>query len=133
MFKFSSLTIFSLLRQISNELFYYYYYEQDTTAPSHLRPEELCTLLLYPDLFEASLSTPSQEVLVSLKSFLTTSFHHNRGRPAFRLAGYKVIFFCYNFSQKTDKVYFQALATLEFTHLLHSLLSCCLLIFYTIF
>ena len=49
-------------------------------------PTQLHTLLLYPNLFKTSLFTPSQEVPISFRSFLTISYHFILGRPAFRLA-----------------------------------------------
>ena len=55
-------------------------------APSHLRPTQLRMLLLHPNLSKASLFKPSQEVPISFKYFFVTSFHPNRGRPAFWLA-----------------------------------------------
>ena len=48
-----------------------------TAAPRYLRPKELHTVLLHPSPFNASLFTPSKEVLISLKSFLTTSSYPN--------------------------------------------------------
>ena len=63
----------------------YCYYLQLTVALSHLWPTQLCTLLLHPNLFKASLFTPSQEVLISFQLFFMTSFHPRRGRPTFRL------------------------------------------------
>jgi hypothetical protein len=44
-------------------------------APSHLRPTQLHTVLLHPNLFKTSLFTASQEVSISLKSFPMTSSH----------------------------------------------------------
>ena len=60
--------------------------DKGSLAPSHLRRTELRTLLLHPKLFKASLFTPSEEVSISLKSFLTAFFHSIQERPAFRLA-----------------------------------------------
>ena len=65
--------------------YYYYYCHQLTTATSRLRPTQLRTLLLHPNILKASLFRPSQEVPISFKSFFMTSSYPNRGRPAFRL------------------------------------------------
>ena len=48
-------------------------------------PTQLNTLLLHPNKFKATIFTPSQKFLVSLKSFFTSS-HPSRGRPVFPLA-----------------------------------------------
>ena len=53
---------------------------------SHLGPTQLRKLLLQPNLFKASLFTPSQEVPISFKSLFMTSSHPRWGRPAFRVA-----------------------------------------------
>ena len=44
-----------------------------------LGPTQLCQLLLHPNIFKASLFTPSQEVPISLKSFFVTSSHPRQG------------------------------------------------------
>ena len=49
-------------------------------------PTQLRTLLLQPNLFKASLFTPSQEVPISFKSLFMTSSQPRQGRPAFRIA-----------------------------------------------
>ena len=59
--------------------------KQLTAASSRLRPTQLRTILLHPNLFKASLFTPSQEFAISFKSFFTTFSNPNRGRTAFRL------------------------------------------------
>ena len=55
------------------------------SAPSRLRPTQLRTLLLLPNLFKTSLFTPSKEVPISFKSLFMTSSNPRQGQPAFRL------------------------------------------------
>ena len=57
-----------------------------TAAPSHLRPIQLHTLLLYPNLSKASHFIPSQKVLIPFKKNFMTSFHPYLRRPTFHLA-----------------------------------------------
>jgi hypothetical protein len=47
---------------------------QLSAAASRLRPKQLRTLL-HPNLFKASLFTPSQEVPISYKSFCTILYY----------------------------------------------------------
>ena len=57
-----------------------------TTAQSCMRPLELFTLLLHPNLFKAYPFSPFQKSPISLKPFLTTFSHPIWGQPAFILA-----------------------------------------------
>ena len=51
-----------------------------------LKSTHLSTLPLHPNLFKTSVFTPMQEILITLKSLLTTSSNTNQGQPPFCLA-----------------------------------------------
>ena len=51
-----------------------------------MRPTQLCTLLLHPNLLKASLFTPSQGIPIYFKSLFIPSSYHNCNLLVFRLA-----------------------------------------------